>query len=508
MRTKTLLLLSAVFVPAAEAAESPNIVLILTDDQGWTGTSVQMDKRMSDSASDLYRTPNLERLARGGMRFSNGYAPAPNCSPTRMSIQTGKTAPRLGATDILDVVPRGRVGGRFYNRYYLNKPLNVHLPISDLPDEELTIAELLKQQNPSYKTAHFGKWHMAGGSPDRHGYDFHSGPTTNGPGRQGEPDPKRTGEVTQAAVDFLDEHGTNSPFFLQVSYYAVHNPILFKRETIEGYSVTEGRKHVNARYAAMTEELDEGLGRILGKLDELDLAGNTFVIYTSDNGAEITEGTFTNNEPLAKGKTHVWEGGIRVPFVIRGPGIEADSQCDQPVIGYDFLPTIADWAGASDKLPDDLDGGSLVPVLSNGGRGQIQRGTEPLIWYYGTYRNHKHVAPQAAMRHGNHKLIWEFESDQARLFDLSLDISETTDLRRFRPEVAKQMHQELRDYFAAVGTKLPTINENYDPAKDPGLRSATTTQSGGQQPRGRGRGAGGQTGRGEAAGARQGPGGR
>ncbi len=475
------LLLLFVPVSTAQAADSPNIVLILTDDQGWTGTSVPMDQQMPGSASDLYRTPNLERLANEGMRFSNGYAPAPNCSPTRMSIQTGKTAARLGATDILDVVPRGGRGGRFFTMYYVNKPLNIPLPISDLPDEELTIAELVKQRNPDYKTAHFGKWHMAGGSPERHGYDVHDGPTTNGPGRQGAPDPKRTGEVSQRAVEFLDAHGKNSPFFMQVSYYAVHNPVLYKRETIERYSPTDGRKHINIRYASMTEELDRGVGQILDKLQELDLVDNTYVIYTSDNGAEMTEGTFTNNEPLAKGKTHVWEGGIRVPLVIRGPGIQAGSQCDVPAIGYDFLPTIADWVGGADLLPDDLDGGSLVPVLEGEGKGEISRGTDSLIWYYSAYRNHKHVAPQAAIRRGNHKLIWEFESDQTRLFDLGLDISETTDLSRFRPEVAKEMHQELREYFAAVDAKLPTINKDYDPTKDPGLSGNSGRQRFGNQ---------------------------
>ncbi len=476
MRTLVTLPLIIVFMPPLLAAAPPNVVLILTDDQGWTGTSVQMDKRLPDSASDLYRTPNLQRLAEQGMRFSNGYAPAPNCSPTRMSIQTGKTAARLGATDILDVVPRGGVGGRFYNLYYVNKPLNVPLPISDLPDEELTIAELVKRRDPNYQTAHFGKWHMAGGSPDRHGYDVHHGPTTNGPGRQGEPDPKRTGEVSQAAVEFLEEYGTSGPFFLQVSYYAVHNPVLFKRETINDYSVTEGRQHINVRYASMTEELDRGFGQILDKLEELDLVKNTYVIYTSDNGAEMTEGTFTNNEPLAKGKTHVWEGGIRVPLVIRGPGIKADSQCDVPAIGYDFLPTIADWIGAADHLPDDLDGGSLVPVLTGEGKGEVSRKTDSLIWYYSAYRNHKHVAPQAALRRGQHKLIWEFESDQTRLFDLNLDMSETTDLSRFRPTIAKAMHEELRDYFKSVDAKLPTVNPNYDPAKDPGLRANSRNQ--------------------------------
>ena len=460
------------------AAELPNIVLILADDQGWTGTSVPMDQSVRGSASDLYRTPNLERLAAQGMRFSNGYAPAPNCSPTRMSIQTGKTAPRLGATDIIDVVPRGgdAFGGMFYNRFYVNKPLNVHLPISDLPDEELTIAELLKEHNSDYRTAHFGKWHMGGGSPDRHGYDEHSGPTTNAPGRSGEPDPKRTGEVTRQAVEFIQKQAKQRPFFVQISYYAVHTPILAKRATIDEYSPVSSRQHMNARYAAMTDELDQGVGAILDQIEASGIRDSTYVIYTSDNGGEISGGVVTNNVPLAKGKTSVWEGGVRVPLLICGPGIEANSQCDIPAIGYDFLPTIAAWVGATDKLPDNLDGGSLVDVLENGGKGEVARATESLIWYYGAYRNNKHVAPQAAIRRGSHKLIWEFESDQTSLFDLGLDISETTDLSRFRPEVAKAMHNELQEYFESVAVKLPAVNPNYDPTKDPALGSNSRNQ--------------------------------
>ena len=470
-----------------DAAEKPNIVLILTDDQGWTGTSVQMDQSRRDSASDLYRTPNLEKLAAQGIRFSNGYAPAPNCSPTRMSIQTGKTAARLGASDIIDVVPkRGDGFGRlFYNNFYVNKPLKVHLPISDLPEDELTIAELLKTHDPEYRTAHFGKWHMGGTSPDRHGYDQHDGSTTNAPGRNGEPDPKRTGEVTRKAVDFIQQHARQNPFFLQVSYYAVHTPILAKSETIDGYSHRSSRQHLNRAYAAMTDELDQGLGEILDQIMQSGIGENTYVIYTSDNGGEITGGVVTNNTPLAKGKTHVWEGGIRVPLIISGPGIEAGAQSDVPVIGYDFLPTIAAWVGATSKLPEGLDGGSLEAVLKGGGKGHVQRPTKSLIWYYGAYRNNKHVAPQAAIRRGKHKLIWEFESDRTILFDLDLDISETTDLSRFRPEVAESMHQDLRDYFEAVDVTLPTVNSNYDPATDPALQGRGDGSRRGRQGRAR-----------------------
>ena len=476
-----------------EGADAPNVILLLADDQGWTGSSVVMDERVPNSVSDLYQTPNLERLAAQGMRFSNGYSPAPNCSPTRMSIQTGKTSTRLGASDIIDVVPDKETGRAvyqfFYDQNYVNKPLLVHLPISDLPDEETTIAEFLKQHDSDYATAHFGKWHMGGGSPERHGYDAHSGLTSNREGLVGGTDPKRTGEITRQSLQFLKEQADRGgPFFMQVSWYAVHTPIRAKEETIEKYSKAAGGVHFNRTYAAMTEELDQSVGAILDQVEELGLGDNTYVIYTSDNGGELNR-SVTTNVPLAKGKTHVWEGGVRVPLIVRGPGIEAGSQSDVPAIGYDFLPTIASWIGATDKLPGTLDGGSLDPVLKNGGQGKVERGTNALIWYYGAYRTGKHVAPQAAIRRGPHKLIWEFESDRTILYDLGLDLSETTDLSRFRPEVAKSLHAELRDYFQSVGAKLPTVNPNYDPNKDPGLTANIGNRRGGNRGAGN-RGAG------------------
>ncbi len=467
---------------ASHQSVAQNFVLILSDDQGWTGTSVRMDDRVPNSVSDLYQTPSLERLAAEGMKFSNAYSPAPNCSPTRMSIQTGKTAARLGATDIIDVVPdeNGRANIQvFHDTMYHNKPMLVPLPVSDIADEETTIAELLKQHDPAYATGHFGKWHMGGGSPERHGYDAHDGLTTNNEGFASQPDPKRSAEVTDRAVAFIDEQArADRAFFVQVSYYAVHTPVRARPETVLTFSeyqhgrdlgIRGDQVHTNAAYAAMTAEMDAGVGRILDTLDRLGVADDTYVIFTSDNGGE-SDNPVTSNVPLAWGKTHVWEGGIRVPLFIRGPGIEAGAQSNVPVVGYDFLPTIAHWAGAAAGLPDDLDGGSLVPVLENGGDGTVDRPTEPLIWYYGAYRNQKHVTPQAAIRRGNHKLIWELEPDRAYLYDLGLDLRESTDLSRFRPEIAESMLVELRGYLRDVGTTLPTPNPDYDPALDGGLR--------------------------------------
>jgi len=449
----------------------PNIILILADDQGWTGSSLLMDPRVAKSKSDLYQTPSLEKIATQGMVFSNAYAPAPNCSPTRMSLQTGKTAVRLGATDIVDVVPdeSGRANYHsFYERFYLNKPLQVQLPILHLPDKEITIAELLKQKDARYITAHFGKWHMNGGSPARHGYDEHDGLTSNAEGRAGEPDHKLSGTIARRSIEFMQQQTQNQrPFFLQISYYAVHTPLLASPDTIAKYRGLDSYIQTNSRYAAMTEELDRSLGDVLAAVDELGISAQTYVIYTSDNGGEEW---VTSNAPLAKGKTHLWEGGIRVPLVIRGPGIPAGSRTDVPAIGYDLLPTIAAWADATGYLPYDIDGGSLDTLLAAGGAGQVLRQTDSLIWYYSGYRNHKHVVPHAAIRKGNYKLIREFDTDRTYLFDLSKDLSETTDMSRFQPEIAKDLADELDDYFDEVGISRPTVNPDYDPDKDLGLQ--------------------------------------
>jgi arylsulfatase A-like enzyme len=469
MRLAAFAVLTGFALASPGALGAFNVILILADDQGWTGTSVQMDAVREDSRSDLYRTPSLERLAATGMTFSNGYAPAPNCSPTRMAIQTGKTAARLGATDIIDVVPREGRASLFYETMYVNKPMKVPLPISDIADSEVTIAEFIKEHRPEYSTGHFGKWHMGGGSPGRHGYDEHSGLTTNEEGRSPPPDAKRTTEVTNQSIHFIREQAASAnPFFLQVSYYAVHLPVLADPKSRGDFQDARSVVHSNIGYAAMTAELDAGVGRILDVLDELGIGDNTYVIYTSDNGGE-SDTPVTSNKPLAWGKTHVHEGGIRVPLLIRGPGIAAASRSDVPAIGYDFFPTIADWLGIDAELPANLDGGSLEAVLQNSGDGEVARPTSAMIWYYGAYRNFKHVVPQAAIRKGDSKLIWNLESGERQLFDLSVDLSETTNLSRFRSDQAAALFGELKSYLDAVGIELPVHNPDYEPAADPGL---------------------------------------
>ena len=485
MHRTIIVAIAALLVLGCSGADevSPNIILFLVDDQGWTGTSVQMDDTVPGSKSDYYRTPALERLAASGMRFSNAYAPHPNCSPTRMSIQTGKGPVRLGSTDILDVVPGTPTFFKgFHDRFYVNKPLNVHFPITDIPDEETTIAEFVKAHAPQYATAHFGKWHLKGGDPGRHGYDEHDGPTTNAEGTHGPPNPKRIDGITDRSVAFLDRvAGEGRPFLLQVSHYAVHTPIRARPETVQEYEERQGGVHSNSGYGAMTENLDESLAAVMAKLDELGLAGNTYVFYTSDNGGEVFRDP-TSNLPLKKGKTHVWEGGIRVPLIVSGPGIEAGTASGVTVSGYDFFATFAELIGIDEPLPEDQDGGSMVPVLHAGGTGSVERAGEDFIWYYPHYRNMKGVLPQAAIRSGDYKLVKFYETGSIHLYDLSADLGEANDLAKTMPDRANDLHGRLNAYLSDVGAKIPTPNPNYDPKKDLGLAPAP--------PGGRGQGAG------------------
>jgi arylsulfatase A-like enzyme len=313
---------------------------------------------------------------------------------------------------------------------------------------------------------------MNGGGPGAHGFDVHDGATGNTEGQDGMPDPKRTGAITDSALAFLDQRGVDRrPFFLQVSYYAVHNPTRATPAAIREWEARPpGRVHRNAEYAAMTEALDASVGAVLDRLHALALDETTYVIYTSDNGGETMNDT-TSNAPLARSKTSVWEGGIRVPLIVRGPDIAAGVSSRVPVIGWDLMPTIAQWVGAEDTLASDLDGGSLTDILRGGNT--VRRPGDEFVWFYPHYRNMKGVTPQAAIRDGRYKLIVEYESGRRWLFDLEADVGETTDLSVSHPEIAQRLAARLDGYLDGVGAKRPGVNANYDPARDPALRGVS-----------------------------------
>ena len=339
---------------------------------------------------------------------------------------------------------------------------------TEIPADEVTIDEFIKKNLPDYATGHFWKWHLNGGSPGKHGYDESDGPTTNQEGFQRLPNPKRIYGVTDRSLAFIDKQvAAGKPFLLQVSHYAVHTPVLARKETVDAYKKRTGVVHTSATYGAMTENLDESLAAILEKLDEQGISDNTYVIYTSDNGGENTGGT-TNNTPLKLGKTHAWEGGIPVPFIVSGPGIAAGSSSDATVSGYDLFATIAELVGVKATLPSNQDGGSLGPILM-GKADAVERASSDFVWYYPHYRNMKDVFPQAAIRSGNYKLVKFYEKGDLHLHDLSKDIMEATNLATRMPAKEKELHEKLNAYLASVGAKTPTRNPDYDHKTDLGL---------------------------------------
>ncbi len=310
---------------------------MLSDDQGWNGLSVPMHPDVAGSKGDIFHTPNLEKLAAQGMRFSTAYAPASVCSPTRISIQTGKSPAQLHWTKAAPAV-QGR------------KLIEPRL-IKDLSKDEVTIGELLKRAG--YATAHYGKWHISGGGPGAHGYDEHDGDTGNENAfKFTDPNPVDIFGMAERAARFMEKSKReNKPFYIQLSWNALHAAELANKATLAKYEKLATNNSKQAATAAITEDLDSGVGKVLQAVDQLGLSENTYIIYMSDNGS----GGGGRRGGLSGGKGSVWEGGIRVPLIVRGPKVTANSWCHVPVVGYDFLPTLCALAGVHAKeLPREL----------------------------------------------------------------------------------------------------------------------------------------------------------
>jgi arylsulfatase A-like enzyme len=438
----------------------PSFAFILADDLGWTGLSVASDERLPESKSDFYVTPNVEKLAREGMRFSNAYAPAAMCTPTRASLLTGKSPAQLHMTT------PGPAGRPVEDRKLI-PPRHV----SSLPAAETTIAEVLRQRN--YATAHFGKWHLSGGGPGAHGFDKHDGETANsGPGDYGDPDPKNIFGVTNRAMGFMEDSvAAGRPFYVQLSHYAVHGPTRTLRSSEEIFgALPAGRRHGDAAYAGMTSDLDASVGMLLKKIERLGIASNTYVIFMSDNGAAGRPGGL-ENAPLAGGKATLYEGGIRVPLIVRGPGVRAGSSCHESVIGYDLFPTLSELAGVRGAKPAGVEGTSVVPLLKGrGGPGAFARSHDELVFHFPHYGQGPRQQPQSAIRVGSYKLVRDYETGVDQLFDLASDIGEKTDLASRMPEKRKDLAARLDAYLARTKAQLPTANPDYDPTKDAGQR--------------------------------------
>ena len=430
----------------------PNIIFILADNMGWTGTSVQMDDQVPESKSDYYQTPNLEKLAQEGLRFTQAYAPGSMCTPTRAAILTGRTPA------VLHVTTPG--GGQLEESRRLLTP---RAPLTKIQDAETTIAEALKEVG--YATAHLGKWHLGGrgGShPGEHGFDVHDGATENGgPGQFEDPNPKDIFGITERALDFMTAHArTGTPFYLHLSHYAVHFPMLARESTVTTFdNLPRGRRHGNAAYAAMTFDLDASVGTLLAEIEKLGIADNTYVIFMSDNGAGGGPRSRAENHPLAGGKSQLYEGGIRVPFIARGPGIPAGAACREAITGCDLLPTFCEWAGAS--FPEDVDGTSLVPLLT-GRPDSFGRKKPSLLFHYPHYGPGPAV-PHSALLVGNYKVVRDYESLSVQLFDLAADLSESNNLANAMPDKAKELDELLADRLKRADAQMPSLNPDYDP---------------------------------------------
>ena len=447
--------LLAALAPAARAADRPNIILMLADDQGWDGLSVEMAPGVAGSRGAIYETPNLEKLAAQGMRFSNAYAPAPVCSPTRISLQTGRSPAALHWTKAAPAEPG-------------HKLLEPTL-IKEISAAEVTIGELLKRAG--YRTAHYGKWHLRGDGPGQHGYDEHDGDTGNENASQfRDPNPVDIFGMAERAEAFMAaSKDAGKPFFIQLSWNALHASENALEATLEKYAQRLGsRDDRRTTVAAITEDLDTGVGRVLAAIDRLGLAGTTYVIYTSDNGSGGGGGGKGGGRAagLSGGKGSVWEGGVRVPFIIRGPGIAANSWCHVPIVGYDLLPTFCDWAGVPPaSLPKAVEGGSIAGLVAHDGQGKVTRPRDELLFHFPHYQSGH--TPHSAIRVGSLKLIKLYEDDSVRLFDLDADFGERDDLAATRPADAARLRARLEEALAAVKAQLPSPNPDFDPAHPP-----------------------------------------
>ena len=423
---------------------APNFIVILVDDQGWNGTSVQMSDEVSQSKSDYHQTPNILGLANRGMRFSSAYASAPVCSPSRYSIQFGQTPARLRMI---------RVG---MNTNHINH------------QRPTTIPKLLKKVNPAYITAHYGKWGIDV-DPAEMGYDKSDGITGNKEGgfnhksnkkqwkNNIDEDPKKIFSTTQRAINFIEEQATSKrPFFLQLSHYAVHSDIMMRKETLEKYrAVKKGTYQNHPGFAAMTEDLDTSVGLLLDRVKALGLEENTYIIYTSDNGAvpvmppraQYKHGT---NTPLSRGKWDAMEGGIRVPFVIAGPKIKAGIESKVPITFSDLLPTIADLAGYTKPFGDEIDGGSFKEILYNRSSRTINRATEGLIFHVPYANGIALKRAHSAIILDDFKLIKFHDNNQLMLFNLSKDLEEKNNLAFTHPDKLNALEKGLDAYLTKV----------------------------------------------------------
>ena len=450
-------LLALVSASVLAADQRPNFVVIMGEAQGWASCSVQLDDTVPASKSELAHTPNLERLAAGGMRFANFYAASPRCTPTRAALFTGRSPAALHMT----FVGEGK-GGRESSFSETGSRL---LPVdasTEMPESETTIAEML--QGAGYATAHFGKWHVGRIDPARHGFVENDGPNNNGgPDNVENPNPKQAFRTAALGADFMARQAkAGKPFYLQISHYAGRGGTDALPETYADVR-RRARSDRDQRLvggAAVTQDMDTTIGQLLAKLDELHIADRTYVIYTSDHGAQGGNA----NGPLANGKGTVWEGGLRVPLIVRGPSVKPGSCSHVRASTVDLFPTIAAAARVTEALPKTLEGGSLATVLSGQSNATVKRSREEFVVHFPHYDKDAQ-GPASTLLLGSFKLIRTYENGALQLYDVAKDIGERSDLASSQSKEVSVLDRRLTEYLAAIGAALPTPNPRFDPAK-------------------------------------------
>jgi arylsulfatase A len=433
---------------AAPVDPRPNIIFILVDDLGATDAAC--------FGSKFYQTPNTDHLALDGVKFTQAYAACTVCSPSRASIITGRYPATLHLTDWIP--------GHFRPWAKLRIPAWTQ----QLPHDVPTLPQAL--HNSGYVSAAIGKWHLGEDGPERYGFDIAI--ANNGKGQpasyfppyknpnlsDGPKDEFLTDRLTTEAEKFIEQN-KDHPFFLYFAHYAVHQPIAGKPDVVAKYRIrvdANDPQH-NPVYAALVESVDDSVGRLRAKLEELKLSERTVVIYTSDNGG-LTQGQTTANLGLRAGKGSAYEGGVRVPAIAFAPGINKPGTVNEtPVISLDWNSTILELAGS--KPLDGAQGVSLVPLL----RGESIP-PRPLFWHYPHYHPGG-ATPYSAVRDGDWRLVEFFEDEHVELYNLNTDPEEQHDLAAAEPKKAAELRSELQAWRSHVGAQLPTPNPDYDPAK-------------------------------------------
>ena len=488
----TLALTAITQVANAKEPKRPNVLFILADDYGWNDLGCM--------GSKYYETPNLDKIADNGVRFTNAYSSCQVSSPSRASIMTGKYTPRHGITDWI-----GEASGEQWRKTGRHSKL---LPADyewNLSAEEYTIAECLRDNG--YTTFIAGKWHLGdkGSWPEDHGFMINKGGWTSGSPNGGYFPPYKNPKLEDGpagenlsirlgneTVDFLREHKKkhkNKPFFAYLSFYAVHGPIetskknwSYFRDKAEQMGIEENgfvvdrtlpvrQTQDNPVYAGVIKDMDDAIGLAMNELKKLGLDKNTLVIFTSDNGGVVSGDAFSSSLlPLRGGKGRQWEGGIRVPLLMSYPKCNAGTVCDVPVIGTDFYPTILDYAGINAIPEQHKDGISIMPILKENSKTE-----RPLFWHYPHYGN-QGGEPCSIIRKGDWKLIYYYENEHSELYNLAVDLSENEPINIQYPDKVKQLETELIVWLDEVNAQKPVADPLYNPKKEAAIKQKWRTK--------------------------------